>query len=246
MSQLYHEFGVTLSRRSAGEAWGIRLAGGADLNSPLIIIRVISATMSSASASLPFILRDHLFVVRQQVVNRHQRLWLTIKINSTQFVCWWYITIWCNFHRPQQEKAMRFCAAWKFAFFFFFLFFMKILLDNWKTRFAFMRGGKTMMKLCGWVVHKIISTFYIARWINFIKRTIISSVYVARSIACCWNLCASLTSHPLPLAKRSKNIGFISCCDEYSFRDSSWQPVAELAANVSPRDIQMSFLKRYH
>lgn len=115
MSQLYHEFGVTLSRRSAGEAWGIRLAGGADLNSPLIIIRVISTTKSSASASSPFILRDHLFVVRQQVVNRHRRLWLMTKINSTQFVCWWYIAIWCNFHRPQQEKAMRFCAAWKFA-----------------------------------------------------------------------------------------------------------------------------------
>lgn len=40
MSQLYHEFGVTLSRRSADEPWGIRLAGGSDLNSPLIIIRV--------------------------------------------------------------------------------------------------------------------------------------------------------------------------------------------------------------
>ncbi|CRK96113.1 CLUMA_CG009547, isoform C [Clunio marinus] len=40
MSQLYHEFGVTLQRRSADDAWGIRLAGGSDLNSPLIIIRV--------------------------------------------------------------------------------------------------------------------------------------------------------------------------------------------------------------
>lgn len=40
MSQLYHEFGVTLERRSPDEAWGIRLAGGSDLNSPLIIVRV--------------------------------------------------------------------------------------------------------------------------------------------------------------------------------------------------------------
>lgn len=40
MSQLYHEFGVTLQRRSADEAWGIRLAGGSDLNSPLIVVRV--------------------------------------------------------------------------------------------------------------------------------------------------------------------------------------------------------------
>lgn len=230
MSQLYHEFGVTLSRRSAGEAWGIRLAGGADLNSPLIIIRVISATKSSASASLPFILRDHLFVVRQQVVNRHQRLWLTIKINSTQFVCWWYITIWCNFHRPQQEKAMRFCAAWKFAFFFF-LFFMKILLDNWKTRFAFMRGGKTMMKLCGWVVHKIISTFYIARWINFIKRTIISSVYVARSIACCWPAILFLSQNEAKTSVSSPvamNIHFATRVDNPW---PSWLPMYRVATS---------------
>lgn len=41
MSQLYHEFGVALERRSPEEPWGIRLAGGADLNSPLIIIRVM-------------------------------------------------------------------------------------------------------------------------------------------------------------------------------------------------------------
>lgn len=40
MSQLYHEFGVTLQRRSVEEAWGIRLAGGSDLNSPLIVVRV--------------------------------------------------------------------------------------------------------------------------------------------------------------------------------------------------------------
>lgn len=40
MSQLYHEFGVHLERSSPDEAWGIRLAGGSDLNSPLIIIRV--------------------------------------------------------------------------------------------------------------------------------------------------------------------------------------------------------------
>ena len=40
MSQLYHEFGVTLERRSNDVPWGIRLAGGSDLNSPLIIIRV--------------------------------------------------------------------------------------------------------------------------------------------------------------------------------------------------------------
>lgn len=40
MSQLYHEFGVSLQRRSAEEAWGIRLAGGSDLNAPLIVVRV--------------------------------------------------------------------------------------------------------------------------------------------------------------------------------------------------------------
>jgi hypothetical protein len=37
---MYHEFGVTLERHSNDEPWGIRLAGGSDLNSPLIIIRV--------------------------------------------------------------------------------------------------------------------------------------------------------------------------------------------------------------
>lgn len=41
MSQLYHEFGVALERSNANENWGIRLAGGSDLNSPLIVIRVI-------------------------------------------------------------------------------------------------------------------------------------------------------------------------------------------------------------
>ncbi|XP_070494843.1 PDZ and LIM domain protein 3 isoform X3 [Chironomus tepperi] len=40
MSQLYHEFGVTLERKGPDTHWGIRLAGGSDLNSPLIIIRV--------------------------------------------------------------------------------------------------------------------------------------------------------------------------------------------------------------
>jgi len=40
--QLWHEFGVTLERTNADVAWGIRLAGGSDLNSPLIIIRVIT------------------------------------------------------------------------------------------------------------------------------------------------------------------------------------------------------------
>lgn len=38
--QLYHEICVFLERKSADEAWGLRLAGGADLNSPLIVIRV--------------------------------------------------------------------------------------------------------------------------------------------------------------------------------------------------------------
>jgi hypothetical protein len=42
MSQLYHEFGVTLERKGPDTHWGIRLAGGSDLNSPLIIIRVMS------------------------------------------------------------------------------------------------------------------------------------------------------------------------------------------------------------
>lgn len=40
MSQLYHEFGITLSRNGPDTNWGIRLAGGSDLNSPLIVIRV--------------------------------------------------------------------------------------------------------------------------------------------------------------------------------------------------------------
>lgn len=35
------EFGVVLVRANASVCWGIRLAGGSDLNSPLIIIRVI-------------------------------------------------------------------------------------------------------------------------------------------------------------------------------------------------------------
>lgn len=39
---LYHEFAVTLKRSGPNTAWGIRLAGGSDLNAPLIIIRVIS------------------------------------------------------------------------------------------------------------------------------------------------------------------------------------------------------------
>jgi hypothetical protein len=38
--QLYHEFGVTLVRNIKDEPWGLRLAGGSDLNSPLIVIRV--------------------------------------------------------------------------------------------------------------------------------------------------------------------------------------------------------------
>ena len=40
MNQLYHEFVVTLQRQASNEPWGFRLAGGSDLNSPLIIIRV--------------------------------------------------------------------------------------------------------------------------------------------------------------------------------------------------------------
>ena len=35
------EFAVVLKRKNASECWGIRIAGGSDLNSPLIIIRVI-------------------------------------------------------------------------------------------------------------------------------------------------------------------------------------------------------------
>jgi hypothetical protein len=37
---LYHEFAVTLRRRGPQDAWGLRLAGGSDLNAPLIVIRV--------------------------------------------------------------------------------------------------------------------------------------------------------------------------------------------------------------
>ena len=40
MAQLYHEFQVCLERKSNQDPWGIRLAGGMDLNSPLIIVRV--------------------------------------------------------------------------------------------------------------------------------------------------------------------------------------------------------------
>ena len=40
MSKLYHEFAVCLERKNSQDAWGIRLAGGMDLNSPLIIVRV--------------------------------------------------------------------------------------------------------------------------------------------------------------------------------------------------------------
>lgn len=47
MSQLYHEFGVTLERKGPDTHWGIRLAGGSDLNSPLIIIRVMSFILRS-------------------------------------------------------------------------------------------------------------------------------------------------------------------------------------------------------
>lgn len=36
-----HEFGVVLERKNASDCWGIRISGGSDLNSPLIIIRVI-------------------------------------------------------------------------------------------------------------------------------------------------------------------------------------------------------------
>lgn len=50
MSQLYHEFGVTLERSSPNEPWGIRLAGGSDLNTILIIVRV---KMSQVSLPLP-------------------------------------------------------------------------------------------------------------------------------------------------------------------------------------------------
>lgn len=40
MSTLYHEFCVFLERKSSDIPWGFRLAGGSDLNAPLIIIRV--------------------------------------------------------------------------------------------------------------------------------------------------------------------------------------------------------------
>lgn len=36
------EFGLVLERPNNTVNWGIRLAGGSDLNSPLIIIRVIN------------------------------------------------------------------------------------------------------------------------------------------------------------------------------------------------------------
>jgi hypothetical protein len=84
MSQLYHEFGVTLQRRSADEAWGIRLAGGSDLNSPLIIIRVKSIASSDCHQSSAFHFRDDLSNRDgQQVVrsHHHQHDSLAIKIN---------------------------------------------------------------------------------------------------------------------------------------------------------------------
>lgn len=37
---LYHEFAVTLQRNGPNVPWGFRLAGGSDLNAPLIVIRV--------------------------------------------------------------------------------------------------------------------------------------------------------------------------------------------------------------
>ncbi|CAO1368047.1 unnamed protein product [Diamesa serratosioi] len=40
MSALFHEFCVFLERQSSDIPWGFRLAGGSDLNAPLIIIRV--------------------------------------------------------------------------------------------------------------------------------------------------------------------------------------------------------------
>lgn len=61
--QLYHEFGVTLHRQRKDEQWGLRLAGGSDLNSPLIVIRVIVSGFSLIFGSNgPFACGEYFFV----------------------------------------------------------------------------------------------------------------------------------------------------------------------------------------
>lgn len=121
MSQLYHEFGVTLQRHSSDEPWGIRLAGGSDLNSPLIIIRVrflreierkpwpfISAILKCRTETdwkrtfLYILLWDN------KLWKCHQR-WLSIKINVNPI----HDALWCNFNftRKTKEKEK---TTWKF------------------------------------------------------------------------------------------------------------------------------------
>lgn len=77
--QLYHEFGVTLQRQRKDEQWGLRLAGGSDLNSPLIVIRVISLSFFT-----------HFWLKRAIRVRRTflcQRNWTWLRWQFSSFTC---------------------------------------------------------------------------------------------------------------------------------------------------------------
>lgn len=79
--QLYHEFGVTLYRHRKDEQWGLRLAGGSDLNSPLIVIRVIRNSHFSCSVALQSHSRALMITAdRDTAMNENKSLQ------------------WCNFH----------------------------------------------------------------------------------------------------------------------------------------------------
>lgn len=95
MSQLWHEFGVTLERDRATTAWGIRLAGGSDLNSPLIIVKVniyhngkIACRQKDRTTSCK--------IYKRSVYLVFFFFFDWIKINLTQFMRYTHI---CNDHR---------------------------------------------------------------------------------------------------------------------------------------------------